>query len=266
MHERSPLPHAEREQAAGDLARGLVPVGPGRCASCRLPSSASTGLAPDGLDAIVEHHDRVLHAERSLGRSSVQPMPSPSPPLRCLHECEFLREEGRAFNRMVLCDDPAEMSSVRVRDSALSAIFALVLFALARFVVGWRCCWLMFQPKARRQEWFARCVVGLFRALGATFVKVGQIMSTRPDLFPPHVIHALEALQDNVGPFAVRARAADVRRGVRQAARGAVRRDLAGADRVGVGGAGAQGAHEGRAHRRGQGAAAEPRRAGRASI
>ena len=26
-------------------------------------------------------------------------------------------------------------------------------------------------------------------------------LSTRPDLFPPHLIHELETLQDNVGPF-----------------------------------------------------------------
>ena len=92
------------------------------------------------------------------------------------------------------------MSSVRFAFRAL-AIFALVLFALARFFAGWTVLVLLFQPRARREEWFGRCVVGLFRALGATFVKVGQIMSTRPDLFPPHVIHALETLQDNVGPF-----------------------------------------------------------------
>jgi ubiquinone biosynthesis protein len=83
-----------------------------------------------------------------------------------------------------------------------AVIAALVLFALARVVVGWWVLLLLFQPKERRREWFARCFVGLFRALGATFVKVGQIMSTRPDLFPPHVIRALETLQDNVGPFA----------------------------------------------------------------
>jgi ubiquinone biosynthesis protein len=93
------------------------------------------------------------------------------------------------------------MSSIRFAFRAF-AIFALVLFALARLVVGWSVLLVMLQPQERRKEWFAGCVVGLFRALGATFVKVGQIMSTRPDLFPPHVINALEGLQDNVGPFA----------------------------------------------------------------
>ena len=93
------------------------------------------------------------------------------------------------------------MSTVRFTLRAL-VIGALVSFTLARFVVGWLVLLALLQPKDRRQEWFARCFVGLFRALGATFVKVGQIMSTRPDLFPPHVIRALETLQDNVGPFA----------------------------------------------------------------
>jgi ubiquinone biosynthesis protein len=45
-------------------------------------------------------------------------------------------------------------------------------------------------------------VVDLFRQLGATFIKVGQIMSTRPDLIPEHISNALAELQDHVGPFA----------------------------------------------------------------
>jgi ubiquinone biosynthesis protein len=44
-------------------------------------------------------------------------------------------------------------------------------------------------------------VVDLFRELGATFIKVGQIMSTRPDLIPEYLSTALAELQDHVGPF-----------------------------------------------------------------
>jgi ubiquinone biosynthesis protein len=38
-------------------------------------------------------------------------------------------------------------------------------------------------------------------ALGPTFVKLGQIMSSRPDLVPPQYIEALTRLQDSVKPF-----------------------------------------------------------------
>lgn len=37
--------------------------------------------------------------------------------------------------------------------------------------------------------------------LGPIFVKFGQILSTRPDLFPPDIIEELTQLQDNVAPF-----------------------------------------------------------------
>jgi ubiquinone biosynthesis protein len=86
---------------------------------------------------------------------------------------------------------------------ARALVIAAFLFgAIARFVVGWIGLVVLLEPSSRRKEWFATCVVDLFRSLGATFIKVGQIMSTRPDLFPPHLIRALESLQDNVGPFA----------------------------------------------------------------
>ena len=37
--------------------------------------------------------------------------------------------------------------------------------------------------------------------LGPTFVKLGQLLSTRPDLLPAPYLRALQRLQDNVGPF-----------------------------------------------------------------
>jgi ubiquinone biosynthesis protein len=41
-------------------------------------------------------------------------------------------------------------------------------------------------------------------AAGATFIKLGQVMSTRPDLFGPEVIDELRKLQDRLPPFAFR--------------------------------------------------------------
>ncbi len=38
-------------------------------------------------------------------------------------------------------------------------------------------------------------------ALGPTFVKLGQALSTRPDLLPAEFVHELEKLQDTVPPF-----------------------------------------------------------------
>ncbi|MFL5306845.1 MAG: ABC1 kinase family protein, partial [Polyangia bacterium] len=72
-----------------------------------------------------------------------------------------------------------------------------------RFWVGWILLWVRRAGRARRRAWLGQVVVDLFRELGATFIKVGQIMSTRPDLLPEHITRALERLQDDVGPFSL---------------------------------------------------------------
>lgn len=47
----------------------------------------------------------------------------------------------------------------------------------------------------------ARRVVNMIEELGPTFVKFGQILSSRPDLIPPHYLARMERLQDQVAPL-----------------------------------------------------------------
>lgn len=81
-------------------------------------------------------------------------------------------------------------------------VFLVLLVHGLVWLVGWLALLVALRGKAARQQWFAGRLASLLVALGATFIKVGQIMSTRPDLFPPHVIRALTRLQDDVGAFA----------------------------------------------------------------
>src|SRR6478609_2803593 len=95
------------------------------------------------------------------------------------------------------------MRSLRFIGRGFYVGFLLLIHGLIWFV-GWLGLLLAFRGKEARQAWFASRLAAILIALGATFVKVGQIMSTRPDLFPPHIIRALTRLQDNVGAFAWR--------------------------------------------------------------
>src|SRR5687768_14168235 len=47
----------------------------------------------------------------------------------------------------------------------------------------------------------ARAFAHDLEQLGPTFIKLGQLLSTRADLLPPAYLEALARLQDDVGPF-----------------------------------------------------------------
>ena len=88
-------------------------------------------------------------------------------------------------------------------------LYGILLQYTVDFAFDWR--WL--RPFRRRmQEWLWRVPVPaeplapqvkarlLLQDLGPTFIKLGQIASTRPDLLPPDVIAELQKLQDDVPP------------------------------------------------------------------
>ncbi len=62
---------------------------------------------------------------------------------------------------------------------------------------------LSLRPGARaaRRRLLYRSLAQLFCALGATFIKIAQFLSTRPDLVSAELAAQLATLQDRVGPF-----------------------------------------------------------------
>ena len=66
-------------------------------------------------------------------------------------------------------------------------------------------------PDLANRRWEVRIRLAM-ESLGPTFVKLGQMLATRPDLVPMSLIHELRRLQDNVPPIAF----AEVRRVVQE--------------------------------------------------
>ena len=58
------------------------------------------------------------------------------------------------------------------------------------------------RPAAARTE--GQFLVSLLEALGPTFIKFGQVLSSRPDLLPERIVQPLAKLQDRVTPFDAR--------------------------------------------------------------
>ena len=56
-------------------------------------------------------------------------------------------------------------------------------------------------PSAQRREIFAFELRECFEELGPAFIKLGQLVSVRPDMFPPQYVFEMEDLRDAVSPF-----------------------------------------------------------------
>lgn len=95
------------------------------------------------------------------------------------------------------------MKPLRYTARFLVMIFVVAWFALV-YATGRLSASLTADAEKRRAA-VARLRGAVLRrtmtALGATFVKLGQVMSTRPDLLEPETIEELRALQDRVPAF-----------------------------------------------------------------
>jgi ubiquinone biosynthesis protein len=75
-----------------------------------------------------------------------------------------------------------------------SVTYGLARLGIALFIWGPR----RQRALATLRGWMLRQAM---TTLGATFIKLGQVMSTRPDLFEPQIIDQLRRLQDRLPPF-----------------------------------------------------------------
>jgi ubiquinone biosynthesis protein len=84
-------------------------------------------------------------------------------------------------------------------------VFLYALLAGLVYGLGRAWIWITTRDRARRASRVARWQGRLLRRsmtlLGATFIKMGQVMSSRPDLFAPEIIDELRHLQDKLPRF-----------------------------------------------------------------
>jgi ubiquinone biosynthesis protein len=81
------------------------------------------------------------------------------------------------------------------------AISAVIGGALAVYSAHWLIAWFLPRRKARRAKLRGVLLRWGMTTLGATFIKLGQVLSTRPDLLPQETIDELKKLQDQCPPF-----------------------------------------------------------------
>lgn len=75
---------------------------------------------------------------------------------------------------------------------------AAIWYVAARFTISGE---TPHEEDARLAHLRGRVLRWAMETLGATFIKLGQVMSTRPDLFPPEMIEELKKLQDKLPAF-----------------------------------------------------------------
>lgn len=93
---------------------------------------------------------------------------------------------------------------MRVLSLCYRFLRAFLLVQWALFVFAWVRLFALGRTTEEKQHLLGTHLARLLERLGATYVKFGQILSTRPDVVPQPIVNALSTLQDKVRaePFA----------------------------------------------------------------
>ncbi|MFW6358056.1 MAG: ABC1 kinase family protein [Chroococcales cyanobacterium] len=155
-----------------------------------------------------------------MDTKTVTPEPSPSTPTPIqpnpvepvIVETESQRVRQRSQAQAVLEEithspiqgqdyDPVAINAY-YRDKPIQVIsrFVNIVFPLIRFFLGiqWDKLWGRSAKNNRRRAIQMRQIL---TELGPTYIKIGQALSTRPDLVPPIYLEELAQLQDQLPPF-----------------------------------------------------------------
>ncbi|HLG64873.1 MAG TPA: AarF/UbiB family protein [Ktedonosporobacter sp.] len=121
-----------------------------------------------------------------------------------IQESTFVSQDTGSANRPLLLGQRArKLLSPYLACFRLVEVLAHLCFHSVRLAVR-----LLLNSVGRKQRsrtaLFGQSMAELCASLGATFIKIGQILSTRCDLFPPEVTTPLTKLQDRVKPFSFR--------------------------------------------------------------
>jgi predicted unusual protein kinase regulating ubiquinone biosynthesis (AarF/ABC1/UbiB family) len=136
-----------------------------------------------------------MHQETALSRTDTITVPSQA--IDTYEDTELAYDEPNADWRY---NPETNNAQYRRRPFLVLARLIAILFPFTRFVLGvW---WDSFTGNSiSKQKKRARQLIRILTRLGPAYIKIGQALSTRPDVVPPTYLEELTTLQDKIPSF-----------------------------------------------------------------
>ncbi|MEN9568709.1 MAG: hypothetical protein RLZZ69_3905, partial [Cyanobacteriota bacterium] len=136
-----------------------------------------------------------MHQETALSRTDTITVPSQA--IDTYEDTELAYDEPNADWRY---NPETNNAQYRRRPFLVLGRLIAILFPFTRFVLGvW---WDGFTGNSiPKQKQRARQLIKILTRLGPAYIKIGQALSTRPDVVPPTYLEELTTLQDKIPSF-----------------------------------------------------------------